>query len=488
LAGPPAVAELGAKMNPSLHRNMQITLQGTYGTYSFDPQDAGCRLGQGGMGIVFKGNHTNNSGPVAIKVLYKEITANISAIERERQSAGIRINNRNLIRMLDFVEQNGIFHIVSELVEGKTLHAHLQELQLANKKMDKTAALNIINQVMDGLSALHSNQPPVIHRDIDPSNIMLCSDGTVKIMDFGIAKISDGKRKSLTGIGTVIGKPHYSPPEQIRGESDKINQTTDIYALGITLYEMLTGNPPFNATNEYDVMKMQIEKPLPYNASIPAPIFRVIQKATEKKQERRYATVADLRRDLNAAFRPEEKADAGEVPVPQRSSKLTRVLLLVFAVGCIGLFVYSQQQVKKYEELFKKAYPITITDIQFGNGTYNGSMLSSYGDPLESKRMRYVMPKIIFKNNSTSVVNMMLMLKYYSEKGNLVNSVSFEKIPVLYNNVSMLQTITIYPSDSFMSLHGFGNDNQSIYNTGTHKLEIWHGDEMLFSKSFYIQY
>lgn len=466
---------------------MLITLTGSNGTYLFDPQDHDNRLGQGGMGVVFKGNNPQNNGTVAIKVLYKEITANLSAIERERQSAGIRINNRNLIRMLDFVEQNGIFHIVSELVDGKTLHAYLLELQQAGKKMDKATALNIINQVMDGLSALHGHQPPIIHRDIDPSNIMLCSDGAVKIMDFGIAKISDGKRKSLTGIGTVIGKPHYSPPEQIRGESDKINQTTDIYALGITLYEMLAGNPPFNATNEYDVMKMQIEKPLPYNASIPAPVFRVIQKATEKKQERRYATMADFRRDLNAAFRQEEKAkEEGKLAPPRR--KVSSLLVATLAIACIGLFIYGRQKGKEYDELFAKTYPITITDIQLGNGTYNGNIISDFGQSLYSERMRYLIPRIYFKNNSSLSVNLVLMIKYYSDKGTLIQNVGYEKMSELYNNYSLLQTVTIYPSDSYTTLRGFGNEKQSTYNSGTHKIEIWQGNLLLFEKSFYIKY
>lgn len=466
---------------------MLITIQGTYGSYVFDPQDAGNRLGQGGMGVVFKGRDAGHNGPVAIKVMYKEITANLSAIERERQSAGIRINNRNLIRMLDFVEQNGIFHIVSELVEGKTLHTYLQELQAENKKIDKETALTIINQVMDGLSALHNNQPPIIHRDIDPSNIMLCSDGTVKIMDFGIAKISDGKRKSLTGIGTVIGKPHYSPPEQIRGESDKINQTTDIYALGITIYEMLTGNPPFNATNEYDVMKMQIEKPLPYNASIPAPVFRVIQKATEKKQERRYASIADFRRDLNAAFRHEEKSN-GEKAVPKRTGKTASLMVAVLAIACIGLYAYNRQLSNKYDALYQAASPITITDISFANTMSSGATISDFGEPLYASRIRYLTPKLHFKNNSRTTVNMILMVKYFSETGKLVTNVNYDKLPALSNSYSLMQAVTIYPSDTHITLLGFGNNTQSIYNTGTHKIEIWLGNLLLFSKEFYIQY
>ena len=380
---------------------MFVTLQGANGKYLFDPHDGGSRLGQGGMGVVFKGNTESNGKQVAIKVLYKEITSNMSAIERERQSAGIRIDNRNLIKMIDFVEQNGIFHIVSELVEGRTLHGILQELNQEKKKLDKEAAFRIINQVMDGLIALHNNQPPVIHRDIDPSNIMLCSDGTVKIMDFGIAKISDGKRKSLTGMGTVIGKPHYSPPEQIRGESNRINQTTDIYALGITLYEMLTGDPPFNATNEYDVMKMQIENPLPYNPAIPLPVFKVIQKATEKKQERRYASVSEFREALNAAIK---QGEANPSPVQPRPQPLIKVLLVIIAMMSVLVILtlirnnrLSRENValtRENKELNAAINPITITDLQIGNTDSYNRIISGFDNPLYASNIRYLKPRI----------------------------------------------------------------------------------------------
>lgn len=466
-----------------------IILQGAHGQYVFNPQDESTRLGQGGMGVVFKGNSENNLNGVAIKVLYKEITAHVSAIERERQSAGIRITNKNLIRMLDFVEQNGIYHIVSELVEGKTLHTYLEELQQARKRMDNATAQNIINQVMDGLIALHNNQPPVIHRDIDPSNIMICGDGTVKIMDFGIAKISDGKRKSLTGMGTVIGKPHYSPPEQIRGESNKISQTTDIYALGITIYEMLTGVPPFNATNEYDVMKMQIERALPHNSAIAPAVFKVIQRATEKKQEKRYPSVADFKRDLNAAFLQEPApGNIGSTKVRGISTILPIALIALLTIAWITTVISKQELTTKHDILYATTYPITITDISIANTDANGRILSDYGEALYASQLRYLLPKLHFKTNAKSTTTALLVLKYFPENGSMIKNNFFQNAKDLHNSFSQILPVTISPYENTKELISFGSASRSIYNAGTYRLEVWLGNALLYTKSFTVQY
>jgi len=152
-------------------------------------------------------------------------------------------------------------------------------------------------------------------------------------MDFGIARITGGERKSLTGLGTVVGSPHYSPPEQVRGEIDKINETTDIYALGITFYELLTGNPPFDATNEFDILKKQVDEPLPANSAIPANIFEVIKKATNKKQEDRYASVDEIQAALAAVFENQTMDLGGTSPESMKHIlKVIIILILVFIV------------------------------------------------------------------------------------------------------------------------------------------------------------
>lgn len=274
-----------------------VTLTGANGSYLFNPLDPSTRLGAGGMGVVFKGTQVETERPVAIKVLYRDLTENISNIERLKRSSEIRIQHPNLIEMLDFVELNGIYHDISAFVEGQDLSDHMASLKAENKTVPAQEALHIVNEVLNGLEVLHQQQ--IIHRDIDPSNIRLCPDGVIKLMDFGIVRLTDGKTKSLTGVGTLIGKPNYSPPEQIRGESANINFTSDLYALGITLYEMLTGAPPFEKGNEFSTMQAQVRDPLPPHRLIPPSVFPVLQKVTRKEQARRYQSVAEFRQALN---------------------------------------------------------------------------------------------------------------------------------------------------------------------------------------------
>ncbi|MBC7892064.1 MAG: SEL1-like repeat protein, partial [Sphingobacteriaceae bacterium] len=138
-----------------------------------------------------------------------------------------------------------------------------------------------------------------IHRDVDPTNLMLCADGRIKLMDFGVVKLSDGVRKSLTGLGAILGKPHYAAPEQIRNRPDDVvDESTDLYAAGITLYELLTGQVPFDAPNEYDLMQLQIQQPLPRHPRLSREAFSFLQKATTKDQRRRYRSAGQMRRAL----------------------------------------------------------------------------------------------------------------------------------------------------------------------------------------------
>lgn len=268
----------------------EIQLIGNKGTYIFNPHEPKAKKGEGGMGIVYLGRNIHTQRNVAIKVIWKELANNPRVIERAMQEGNLHIEHPNVLKMLDFVEKDGVYHIVSEFLEGQSLEDFLQQYGAVNPDY----ATEIIVKVLEGLAVLHTHQPPIIHRDIKPSNIFLCNDGTIKIMDFGVVRISDGKRKSVTGMGTVIGTPHYSAPEQVQGEQDKINATTDIYAVGITLYEMLTGNPPFNANSEFATLKMQVESPLPPNPKISPQLFKVVQKATEKAQTRRFQSAREF--------------------------------------------------------------------------------------------------------------------------------------------------------------------------------------------------
>ena len=272
---------------------MEITtLTGSNGTYKFNPEDYGNILGKGGMGIVYKGADQNNQ-PVAIKVMHRAVSAYVNNIVQAKREAAIQIKHKNLIRMLDFIEHDGDHHIVSEFIDGETLRNKLDKFPHG---LNQQLSTDITTNILEGLETLHSYN--VVHRDIDPSNIMICKDGTAKLMDFGIAKISGYDLQTLTGTGAFKGKYQYAAPEQIKGEKNKINNSTDIYAVGITFYEMLSGVLPFNGDSEFDLMKKHIEDPLPINNKIPNNLFGLITKATAKNQEERYKSASDFLEDL----------------------------------------------------------------------------------------------------------------------------------------------------------------------------------------------
>ena len=332
----------------------KIKLKGQINTYLFDPKDPNTFLGSGGMGSVYKGKglvpnpkdtQKTKEIDVAIKVLFRDLTDNISHIERVKRAAEIKIKHDNLIEMVDFIVQDGIYHDVSVFVEGKDLSKIIEENKMQGKVFSYEESKKIVLDVLSGLEELHKNQ--IIHRDIDPSNIRICPDGSAKLMDFGVVRLTGGKTKSLTGVGTLIGKPNYSPPEQIRGENDKINESTDLYALGITIYEMLTGKAPFDKGNEFDTMQAQVNDPLPKNNALNDGIFDFLLKATAKQQGKRFQNVAEFR---NAFNNPTERAWWKKKQV-----QILGALGIVTTLGGGGFLVNHQHNASLAEENIKKA-------------------------------------------------------------------------------------------------------------------------------------
>jgi serine/threonine protein kinase len=271
----------------------------------FDPRDNSSVVAEGGMGIVFQGQDVANNQRVAIKVIYRELAQNPRNIQRAKKEADLGIEHPNIIRMLDYIERDGIYHVISEYLEGKTLEEHIK----IKGALSVPEAINILLKVLQALDFLHNNTPKIIHRDIKPSNIFLCNNGIVKIMDFGIARITDGRKKSITGMGTVIGSIHYSPPEQVKGRQDLINETSDIYSLGITLYEMLTGEVPFDSSSEYEVLEMQIGNNIPEYPDIEPELMEIIRKATEKDQDNRYQSAIEMIASVDQFVKAKQEKD-----------------------------------------------------------------------------------------------------------------------------------------------------------------------------------
>lgn len=282
-------------------------------------------LGEGGMGRVFKGyrvvERTGERMPVAIKAIYENIPERV--VERARREANIQLDNDNLIRMYGFVETvtqlegdtkcKVHYHVIMELLIGVTLEDIMNGVTSDQNGMQipfaaeiysqytqnrDAAVVRIMKSILSGLMALHDNG--FIHRDIDPSNIMLTIDGKIKLIDFGICKqiVSlESLDKALTATGVFMGKVNYAAPELVLGDVRSQNYTTDIYAIGVLLYQLCTGHLPFTGTDQ-DILSANLRKSLPMGDVRRSDFKKIIRKATEKVQSKRYASVAELRVDL----------------------------------------------------------------------------------------------------------------------------------------------------------------------------------------------
>lgn len=303
------------------------------------------KLGEGGMGRVYFGYRVDEKrgirNEVAVKFLYGNLME--EEIRRARREASIQLRNDNLVEMYGLVEiqstdQAGTpirrLHVVSEYLNGVTLLdlmngkvtdkfgnpiVKAQEFLNQYKEKRESFAVNVLKNVLSGIMALHD--AGYIHRDIDPSNIMLTDDGHIKLIDFGVAhKMVDlkGDDHMRTTGGTIIGKFAYAAPELVLGDIDNHNETTDIYALGILFFQLLTGHLPFTGSYS-DIVQAQIHQPLPLDEIKDDRLREIIKKATEKKQEDRYGSAAEFRVALDKyrSIRPTPGNKAKKNPVTE---------------------------------------------------------------------------------------------------------------------------------------------------------------------------
>ena len=276
-------------------------------------------IGAGGMGQVMRGVRVQNNvrRAAAVKFLFDDLPE--SAIERSRREASVKISNENLVEMFGFIEMDTVdasgnvhkrYHVASELLNGVMLHDLLrgkttdasgEEIPFAKELYRQYScdrmrfAVYIIRNVLSGIMALHD--AGYIHRDIDPSNIMITSDGKVKVIDFGICRrIGEGvdADRHLTSAGQFMGKAAYAAPELVTGDIAHQAETTDLYAIGIMFYELITGKVPFDGAT-HEVLAKQMKENVPVKNLADKYARKVIEKATAKKQDERYASAAEFR-------------------------------------------------------------------------------------------------------------------------------------------------------------------------------------------------
>ncbi|MGB6865902.1 MAG: serine/threonine-protein kinase, partial [Candidatus Aminicenantaceae bacterium] len=280
-------------------------------------------LGKGGMGRVYRVEDTKLEQEVALKLIKPEIAKDKKTIERFRNELKLarNIRHKNVCGMFDLGETEGANFITMEYVRGEDLRSLIRRIgQLPVGK-----SVSIANQICDGLAEAH--RLGVVHRDLKSNNIMIDKEGNVRIMDFGIARSLE--TKGITGAGVMIGTPEYMSPEQVEGTD--VDQRSDIYSLGVILYEMVIGRVPFEGDTPFTIgMKHKGEtpkNPKELNTQISDDLNRVILRCLEKEKERRYQNAGEVRSELTNI---EKGIPTTERIVPERKPLTSREITVQF--------------------------------------------------------------------------------------------------------------------------------------------------------------
>ena len=261
------------------------------------------KIGNGGMATVYKATDKVLKRYVAVKILRDEFTTDEEFIKRfevEAQSAA-RLTHPNIVSIYDVGVEENLYYIVMELIQGKTLKEIIVE---ERGPLPWKWSVNVAIQIASALEMAHRNN--IVHRDIKPHNIIITEDGIAKVTDFGIAKAVSNS--TITAFGTTIGSVHYFSPEHARG--GYTDAKSDIYSLGVVMYEMVTGKVPFDADTPVSValkhMQEEPEEPIEVNPNIPVAVNKIIMKALQKDSTLRYQTATDMLRDLRTALKNPE--------------------------------------------------------------------------------------------------------------------------------------------------------------------------------------
>lgn len=257
-------------------------------------------LGQGGMSAVYKANDPNLRRVVAVKLIHSHLSADPRFLHRfeEEAAAVAQLRHPNIVQVYDFDQDDGIYYMVMEFIPGETLQDRLRRLNRANRF---TPLAKAVQYTMDICAAIgYAHKRGMIHRDIKPANIMIDVHDQAILMDFGIVKMVGAEK--FTATGAVVGTALYMPPEVIRGEVP--DARSDIYSLGVTLYEALSGRPPFEADSAMTLMMMHLNDPLPdltsQRAEVPPALMSVVERALAKERSARFSSAEEMGQALRA--------------------------------------------------------------------------------------------------------------------------------------------------------------------------------------------
>ena len=317
-------------------------------------------LGKGGMSAVYKSTDPNLRRVVAIKLIHPHLSDNPDFVTRfkEEAAAVAQLRHPNIVQVFDFNNDGDNYYMVMEFVPGETLQARLKRLNSSGRQMDQTEMLKYGINLCDAVDYAHKRG--LIHRDIKPANIMLDVHNQAILMDFGIAKIMGGQYHTATGA--TIGTALYMSPEQIKGE--RVDERCDLYSIGVTLYEMVSGRPPFEADSAMTTMMMHLNDPVPDLRQIlpntPVELIAIIEKSLAKDRDKRYQSAAEisvaLRKILDRSYASAAEAtfvsDPSDEPVaaseimPENDATLKQAALASTAMAAADLAISPEDTPK----------------------------------------------------------------------------------------------------------------------------------------------
>ncbi len=280
------------------------------------------KIGDGGMGVVYKAVDIQLDRVVAVKALSSEFSGNAALVERFRTEARAQaqLNHPNLAMLYAFLVHDGVAYMVMEYVDGETFYAMLAR----RGPIAAAEAVPLFRQALAGIA--HAHRTGIVHRDIKPSNIMLNKDGVVKVMDFGLAKVAGSHRATRTGVR--LGTAYYMSPEQVLAKP--VDVRSDIYSLGATLYEMLTAQVPFHSDSEFEILNDHVHTAPPppsrVDARIPQHVENAVLKALAKDPEQRFQSAEQFSAALaspESFYLAKTVADAGSLPLAQGATAVS---------------------------------------------------------------------------------------------------------------------------------------------------------------------
>ncbi len=306
-------------------------------------------LGHGGMNRVYLARDVSNQQEVVLKFPNDDLIGNIAVFERYKREAeiGNRLHHPHVQQLLNTGEKRSEEYLVVEFIKGQTLRAVLEEH--ARNPLPVGEAIRITLQICDALAYCH--EQGIFHRDIKPENIMVQEDGNIKIIDFGIALLEGARRVTWRGLSETVGTPDYMSPEQLKGERGMAS--SDIYAVGVMLYEMLCGHTPFEGENIFAIMNQHVSQDPPsillMNPQLSPALATVVMRAIRRDPDKRYKSMSDLLYDLRNLEEVKPVPYVPETPRLNQSGRtailatliIIAIFLLIGVLGFLAQYMHS---------------------------------------------------------------------------------------------------------------------------------------------------